>query len=162
MAVAPAVIDYVINGIGGTPTVLRSLLGTMPNDDPRWDERLDPARFTLREVVAHLADWDEIYLRRAERTLTEDKPTLENIDEGTLAEERGYARQDAVANLNRFAENRLKLVAKLREVKAEEWGRTAHREFVGDVTLFEIAVMVLGHDAYHLHQAASPAGRPTG
>ena len=46
---------YLISALEGTPDVLNGFLAPLGPEDQRWDFRPDPERFTLREVVAHLA-----------------------------------------------------------------------------------------------------------
>ncbi|MBS1715859.1 MAG: DinB family protein [Armatimonadetes bacterium] len=154
MRPAPGMLDYLVNGIAATPVVFTGLLGGLDRLDPRWDARPDPSRFTLREMIAHVADWDDVFLRRFERILEEDGPLLESIDEAVLCSERGYSGQDPVANLERHRTGRGRLVQALRDFPADAWGRTAHREFIGDVDAVHLASIVLGHDMYHLRQSA--------
>lgn len=143
---------YLLPALESAPAALSKLLPD--KDDPRWDARPDPERFSLREVIAHLADWDEIFVDRMKRTLMEDRPFLASVDEGALCDERRYGEQDPTANLVRFADNRAQLIEFVRSFKAEDWDRPAHREFVGDVDLFRLVTIVVGHDGYHVKQAA--------
>lgn len=154
MPVPQGMLDYLVNGIASTPVVFEALLGDWTEDDPRWDARPDPDRFTLREMIAHVADWDDVFDRRFERIVLEDSPFLESIDEGTLCTERAYGSQSPVANLARHQAGRARLVRRLRDLPIEAWVRTAHREFVGDIDALQLATMVLGHDMYHLRQAS--------
>ena len=162
MPVPETVVKYIVDGIEGAPSVMKSVLGHLGPNDPRWDARPDPERFTLREMVAHVADWDPIFLGRVEKMKSESNPMLESVDEGALAIEHGYSNQDPVANLDRLAASRPKLVSALRSVSPEDWDRTGHRQFVGDVSLFQLATMIIGHDAYHLRQAAAFVGELKG
>lgn len=141
-------LDYIVNGLEAGPRVQASLLA----HEVDWDRRPDPDRFSLREMVAHLADWEDIWAGRVHRFLTEEHPMLESIDEGKIAAERDYATQDPRANLARYAAGRETLVANLRALPIEAWARTGHRQFVGDLTLFELAALIAGHDNYHLKQ----------
>ncbi|HEX8833513.1 MAG TPA: DinB family protein [Abditibacteriaceae bacterium] len=40
------------------------------------DLRPDPERFTIREIMAHLADWEKIFHERMRRVCAEENPTL--------------------------------------------------------------------------------------
>lgn len=142
-------LDYILNGLEAAPRVQNRLLDGVTD----WDARPDPERFTLREMVAHLADWEDIWATRVQRFLDEDHPMLPSIDEGELARDRKYATQDPRANLTRYENGRKRLVDLLRKLPLESWSRTGHREFVGDMTLFELAALINGHDGYHLKQS---------
>src|SRR5205807_3137623 len=106
----PAVHKYLIVSLGGTPEVAERLLKEVPADDPRWDFRPDPARFTLREVVAHLADWEPIHLERIRRMLEEENPVLPDVDEEKTAVDNDYAHSDPHGSLEWIRGGRQKIV----------------------------------------------------
>src|SRR5205823_12464234 len=98
---------------------------------PVWDFRPDPDRFTLREMVAHLADWEPIFMERFQRTRSETEPRLPDYDEGKIAIERDYAHSDPIANLARFRAGRASLVTFLQSLDDADWERTGDREPYG-------------------------------
>lgn len=144
---------YLFAGLEGSPAVLSQLLAHLPADSPVWDHRPDPERFTLREMVAHLADWEPIWLHRYQRTVTEEKPLLPDIDEGQMAIDHDYAHANIHEALNRYIQGRTRLLAFLRAQPDTSWERVAHRETIGDLTLETMVAFALGHDGYHTHQA---------
>lgn len=89
MPARPA-IDYVLNGLEAAPLVQARLL----KDCTEWDARPELDRFTLREMIAHLADWEVIWMDRVVRFTTEVHPYLESIDEGQIAIDNDYANLD--------------------------------------------------------------------
>lgn len=143
-------LNYILNGLESTPILLDHLLHGVED----WDIKLAPDRFSLREMVAHLADWDPIFIERIERTRDESNPLLPSVDEGALALERDYAHQDASQNLSRFSSGRKELVELVKSLPESAWDKRAHREFVGDIDMFQLVALIVGHDAYHLRQAA--------
>lgn len=150
-----AVRKYLITGLTGTPDVLDGLLRDVTNgSDPLWDFRPDPDRFTLREVLAHVADWETIFRDRMWRTLQEDTPFLPDVDEGKVAVEHDYANSDPHHSLSVIREERPKLIEFLKHLPEEAWQRTAQRELLGVITLEGQAVLMLGHDGYHTQQTA--------
>ncbi len=150
----PAIKRYALLALEGTPEVLDALLKSTPADAEVWDARPDPERFSLREMIAHLADWEPIWLMRIERTLTEDHPTLPDLDENQMVVDNGYAQQNPHANLIRFRQGREQVVPKLRSLSEAAWERTAYRDTLGDLNIEGITAMMLGHDGYHTRQAA--------
>jgi hypothetical protein len=140
--------------LAGTPAVMHSLLVTFPGDSAFWDLRPDPDRFSPREVMAHIADWNPIFEERIVKTLTEDHPKLVDFDEERFAVERNYARQDPVANLARFISGREELIKKVRSLGASDWERAANREGYGDMTVADQVVLISIHDAYHEKEMA--------
>ena len=145
---------YLLAALDNTPATLAALLSALGPSDPAWDARPHPDRFTLREVVAHLADWELIWEDRFARTAAEDNPTLTRPDAGERGAAQGYASADPVESLARIRERRAALTASLRALPDAAWERTAHLERIGDLTPGGLVALALGHDAYHLRQTA--------
>lgn len=143
---------YFLSALNASPEVLEAFLKALPADDPRWDLRPDPERFTLREIVAHLADWDPVFTARMERTVKEELPFIPDMDEGQVALDHDYAHQDPHAALARFRTARAALVVFLSGLTDADWSRVAVKEIHGPVTLERQAVMILAHDGYHMEQ----------
>src|SRR5262249_2629111 len=114
--------------------------------------RPDPERFTLREVVAHLADWESIWLERLEKIRTESNPTLPSRDEGQLAIEHDYAHADPAERLARFREGRARTLQHPQPLAPQEWARTGQHTEWGALNVATLATLILGHDGYHLGQ----------
>lgn len=143
---------YLFKALAGTPDVLAKLLAGIEATDPIWDKRPDPERFSLREVLAHLADWEPIWKSRFERMRDEENPFLGSVDEGQLVIDHDYAHQNPIANLARYKQGRRELVDVLGALSDEDWDKTGYREFVGDLTVQMLASLIQSHDGYHLVQ----------
>lgn len=141
---------YVLHGLAATPLVLETLLKGATSAEV--DLRRDPDRFTIREALAHLSDWEAIWRERIGRILTEEKPALLGYDEGQIALDRDYARRPLAESLARLSAERPLLVKTLSELSPEQWARTGVRDEIGPVTINDLAALVLGHDGYHLRQ----------
>ena len=144
--------NYLIKALSGTPVVLDQLLKGRTVNDPIWDLRPDPVRFTLRELLAHLADWEPIWLERFVRMRDESRPFLPSVDEGQLAISNGYGQLDPLQSLARFKSGREAVVKMLDGLTIADWDRTGERESVGPLTLQMMASYVLSHDGYHMLQ----------
>lgn len=112
----------------------------------------DPSQFTLREVVAHLADWDEIWLERSQRIVYETTPILGNINETTLARINNYTTIDMDSSLARFRHARRKLVDFLVPQTDKALRRTAFHATQGTMTLSTLIRLIMSHDTYHIAQ----------
>ncbi|MES2465161.1 MAG: DinB family protein [Armatimonadota bacterium] len=148
---APACL-YLATSLDNTPATLAALLSHLPAGDIAWETRPDPDRFSLREIVAHLADWEAVWRERFERILNEEKPLLLRPDISQRSEEKGYADADPQECLTRFAEGRSTLTAWLRALPPDAWGRLATLDRMGEMPLEALASLALGHDSYHLRQ----------
>ncbi|MBB6048664.1 DinB family protein [Armatimonas rosea] len=146
----PYIQRYILSGLRATPQVYAKLLeGTT---DEEADRRPDPDRFSIREAIAHMADWDEIFRTRGERIRDEEIPLLPGYDEGQLAIERNYAAMPVAESLERFIQSRAALVAFFESLTPEQWERQGNRDEIGRINLSDLSVMILGHDGYHAEQ----------
>ena len=145
---------YLIHGLSGTPDVVESLLAGVAADDPRWDTRLAPDRFTLREVLAHLADWEPIWKMRVALIRAEDKPFIADIDEGEVAIQNDYANSNPLESMKRFREGRAALAAEYKSVGDDEWERFGLYMGTDAMSIEGYLALNSGHDAYHTQQIA--------
>jgi hypothetical protein len=151
----PAVVHkYLVAAISGLPDVAERMLKDLAADDPRWDFRPDPERFTLREAIAHLADWEPIHFERIGRMRDEANPVMPDIDEGKMAVEHDYAHSDPHGSLEWLRGGRQKIVQQLASLADDEWPRPGVRESVGPVTIEILTTFILAHDGYHMRQIA--------
>ena len=150
----PVVRKYLISALSGTPDVVERLLKDVHADDPRWDFRPDPQRFTLREIVAHLADWEPIHLERISRIQEEENPILPDMDEGKMALDNDYSHSDPHGSLEWLRGGRQKLVQQLDMMNPEQWTRPGFRETIGDITIEVLVAFIVAHDGYHTRQVA--------
>ena len=147
----PKLHRYLLIDLESAPDVLAKLLDGVSNPAV-WDARPDPERFTLREVVAHLADWDRVFLGRMTQTRDTDQPTLQGIDEGQVALDNDYAHADPHESLARYKENRAEIAEFLRALSPEQWQRSGSHTELGPITLEAQAALIAFHDGYHRQQ----------
>ena len=145
--------NYLLAGLAATPDILDALLKDTADDSPACDVRPDPKRFTIREVLAHLADWEPIWQARIIRIRDEETPELPNVDEEQMAIDHNYAQQDPRANLLSFRKERKLLLHLLESLPDSAWDRVGIRTpGIGPISMEAMATMILGHDGYHAHQ----------
>ena len=147
---------YLMKGLEAAPLVIEKMLTDSADVD--YDRRPDPERFTLREVLAHLADWEPIWFERIQRMAEEDEPHLLGYDEGQLAMDNDYAHSDPRRQLMRFREGRTALLGYLRNLPAESWSRRGVHSEWSELNIAAMAVLILGHDGYHTKQVAEWLG----
>ncbi len=145
---------YITTSLENTPATVAALLAHLPAGDPAWETQPDSDRFRLREIVAHLADWEDVWQDRFERTLNEETPLIVRPDIHERAVERGYADADPQESLTRFVEKRQALTIRLRSLPDDAWERMARFDRMGHTSLGGLAALALGHDSYHVRQVA--------
>ena len=141
---------YVLGALENNAVVLGYLLRDVPLDSPRWDARPDAERFTLREIVAHLLDYDTICRERFEHMIRETDPQLSDWDMDEAA--RHYVNRNPSHDLERLLESRRSFAVWLEGLSAREWECTGSRPKAGKFSVLEGVTLMLGHDAYHLKQ----------
>jgi uncharacterized damage-inducible protein DinB len=141
---------YLLPSVEFGPAVLKSLIDRIPAS--RFDERLSEDRFTLREVVAHLVDFEPIFRGRMESAYKTPGITVEPKDEGQMAIDHDYASQDVHENLKKLIEERAKSAAFLKSIPVEAFRTPLVHPHMGQMYLEDYANMLLGHDMYHLEQ----------
>ncbi|HRI44441.1 MAG TPA: DinB family protein [Fimbriimonadaceae bacterium] len=152
-------IAYSIQGLAFAPTIFERMFLRIP--DGRLDERESPDRFTPREVIAHVADWEPIFLSRMQTAVDSPGSTVMVFDEGELAREHRYAEQSPLECLARFRRSRLETVAWLIGVPHEDFRKQVVHPERGPMTVDDLASYVYAHDAYHFEQLSSFLGERT-
>lgn len=135
------------------PITLGHILRALP--ESALDQRSGPDRFTLREVIAHLADWEPILRSRIERAVTEDLPTIEPYDESERAISQRYGDQDPWVALETWQRERAKTAELLQSLSPGQWARCFLHPERGQMTVETMASFLHAHDHYHLEQVSA-------
>jgi hypothetical protein len=135
-----------------TPVVLETLLRDLPDELLDWKPAAD--RWSIGEVVGHLADIEMVYADRVRRMVTEEKPALQKFDPAATVVTGDYARGPANENLAVFLKARRATIALLRSIPADSGGRTANHSELGKITLLQMLSEWASHDLGHLRQIA--------
>jgi len=152
---SPFMIQRLLVALEGTPDVLNGLLGSLDAHDPAWDFQPDPERFTLREIIAHLADYEPVWLDRFEHTRKADGIRIERLDPSKLAVDNDYPHSDPIANLSLFRQRRAIIVDLIKTFKEEDWDKVAILpQPAGPLSLGLQSMYLSVHDAYHTGQVA--------
>lgn len=133
-----------------TPSVLKTLLDAVPQNVLEWKPA--PERWSIREVLTHLADIEKLYVQRARHILEEDNPALQKfVPAGPLP---GGPGADAVERLVHFAALRSELLQLLKNAPASAGLRIGTHEELGPLTLAQLLNELANHDLGHLRQIA--------
>lgn len=150
---------YLLSGLVDSAKAVQTLVKRA--DPSVYDTKTDPDRFTFREGVVHLADWEPILLGRMKHAVAHPGSTVENIDEGERAMTQNYAAQDPVQAAESFVRLRHETVAWLKSLQPEDWNALTHHDLRGTMSVYDWANLLLGHDAYHLrHFLDFPSNYP--
>lgn len=143
--------SYIPTGLSATPEVLRRLMDAIPAS--AWDTPTHGDRFSPREIIAHMADWEPILRdERMARAIQDPGCTIVAYDEGTRSIEQGYGATDVLNQLSRFAAERARTNAWLGSLSDEDLSKTFVHPETGTWSVGEFAANMLGHDMYHVEQ----------
>lgn len=135
-----------------TPILLETLLRDLPDHLLRWNPAAD--RWSIAEVLGHLADLEMVYADRTRRIVTEEAPLLQKYDPAGTVVVGDYARGSAAENLALFIKMRRSTLILLRSIPADSGEREATHSELGTITLHQMLSEWASHDLGHLRQIA--------
>ncbi len=129
-----------------TPGRLRSLLDGLTPE--QIDTRPGPQKWSLREIMAHMADCEIAFSWRLRQILGADSPTLASFDQDRWSA--FYAKYDLAAAQATFEALRAWNLRLLSATNADERARTARHPERGTVTFQDTVETIAGHDLHHI------------
>jgi hypothetical protein len=111
-----------------------------------------PGKWSLIEVVQHLADSEIVYGYRIRMILASDTPNIEGYDQDAWAQRLRYSETslpDALAQIRVLRGRSLHL---LRGLRPEEWDRAGMHSERGRESIRHITKLLAAHDLVHLRQ----------
>jgi len=135
-----------------TPILLETMLRDLPEELMRWKPSAE--RWSIAEVLGHLADIEMVYADRTRRIVTEDSPTLQKYDAAGTVVVGDYVRGSAGENLAFFIKTRRSTVILLRSIPPNSGEREATHSELGNITLHQMFSEWASHDLGHLRQIA--------
>jgi hypothetical protein len=144
---------YLLPTLEFGPTVVRRLLSQLPPS--RMDEEMEEGRFTPREVIAHLADWEPIMRDRIVSALKRPGTTITAYDEVKMAIDHGYSLSDPSEQCDLFARERRITAQLVRDFKAMDWDKAVIHPERGPLSVEDLTNLLIGHDLYHIEQLSA-------
>ncbi len=115
-----------------------------------------PGKWSVREILCHLADCEIVFAFRLRQALAENHPVVQPFDQERWAST--YAAYDASSASDVFSAVRAWNVALLAGLKPADFARTLNHPERGDMTLQTVVETMAGHDVNHLRQIAAILG----
>lgn len=142
--------DDLLKALCSSPKVIERLLRVFPKS--RLDDRPEIDRFTPREAIAHLADWEQVILDRIRvANIRPGSPgPVEDPSERALCHH--YGDKDVFHEAEVFESRRRTTVEYLEMLNAVDWQKTFVHQSLGEITIEAYMVNILEHDMYHLEQ----------
>ena len=134
-----------------TPIIIEKILISATPDTLHWKPA--PDRWSIGEVLGHLAEQEKVFLGRARRMVEETNPALEAYDQNAASAAGNYA-GDAKENLRRFCHQRDLSLSWLRYLPAAAGARTGVHSAIGPIMLDQLLNEWAFHDLGHIRQIA--------
>ncbi|HEX7158923.1 MAG TPA: DinB family protein [Edaphobacter sp.] len=114
------------------------------------DRRPAPDKWSIREIVAHLADCESVFSFRLRQTLADDHHVIQPFDQGRWGERySAYSFEDAFRSFEASRRWNLDLLSTVTE---EDRHRPVTHPERGTMTFWTIVETMGGHDNNHLLQ----------
>jgi hypothetical protein len=136
LARTPAKLRGFVNGLTARQ------LGQRPAED-KW---------SIREIITHLADTEIVYGFRYRKMLAEESPELAAFDQESWAGNLNYRERDFNSVLDLFEAVRGHNVDLAKRKSAKEWKRTGTHPQYGPIRFEQLVIHAAFHDTNHLEQ----------
>jgi len=139
---------YLLSSLRKGPIIVRWIVTHASPE--AFDKKSDTERFSFREGVAHLADWEPILHDRMKLIKENPGGVMTVYDEVQRAADMDYANVDPAEAVERWAAAREESIRFLEENTPGLWNSSAIHPERGEVSLYDIANMEVAHDTYHI------------
>lgn len=114
-----------------------------------------PGKWSIRQIMAHLADAEVVVAHRMRLVIAEENPTLTAFDEGAWATRLDYARRKPAQSLETFRRMRGENFELLKGLPPETWERCGNHTTAGRLTLGAVLRIYVEHAENHARQMES-------
>jgi hypothetical protein len=132
-----------------TPIIIEKILWSASDDLMQWKPSAE--RWSIGEVLAHLADVEVVFRARVQKMLDENNPKIESYDQNVSYASGKYAGK-ARENLKLFCHERDRTLSWLRYVPAAMTERTAQHAELGTISVGHMMNEWSFHDLGHIRQ----------
>jgi len=112
----------------------------------------EPGGWSIRQIVAHLADGEIVASMRIRQILAEENPKLEAFDQDAWAKNLDYARRKPSQSLETFRRIRSENYELLKDLPESAFERAGIHSERGRVTLRQLLQLVAEHAENHAAQ----------
>jgi hypothetical protein len=133
-----------------TAAKLKKAIGGLTPAQLKW--RPEPAKWSIAEIIAHLADAEIVASWRMRSVIGENGITIQPFDQDSWASVFKYQSRDAKRSLEVFRILRENNLAMLKEIPKAIWDNYGMHLERGKESVAHLARMFAGHDTNHVLQ----------
>ena len=111
-----------------------------------------PGKWSIRQIIAHLADAEMVMAHRFRQVIAEKNPTIVAFDQDAWAKNLDYARRKPKQSLETFRRVRAENHELLKELPESAFARTGNHTERGSITLLQIVEGAAQHAESHARQ----------
>ena len=140
--------ELLINDYLAGPPKLREAIAGMANDE--INAAPIAGKWSTRQVICHVADFEPIYADRMKRALAEDQPTIFGGDPDRFAAALAYDRREIEEELQLIESVRRHMARILRTLRPVDFQRRVVHSVEGSMTLATLLDRITGHIPHHV------------
>jgi hypothetical protein len=136
--------------LAATPRQIERLIAGVTKK--RLGKRPAPQKWSVTEILAHLADVEIVQGFRIRLILGSSGTAIQGFDQDVWARYSRYAAQDPALSLEGYRVNRARTLRLLRSLPKGMWHNFGLHSERGRETVMRVSEMMAGHDINHLRQ----------
>ncbi len=130
------------------PQKLRAAVTGMTTE--QMDATPIPGKWSTKQVICHIADFEPVYVDRMKRVIAENEPKLMNGDPDLFAARLAYDQRDVDVELDFIETTRKHMGAILRSLVPSDFHRRGNHSEAGTITLETLLIWITNHIPHHL------------
>ena len=118
------------------------------------DEEIDaapiPGKWSTRQIICHITDFEPVYADRMKRIIVEENPTMFGGDPDVFAAGLAYDERDIEEELQLLEAVRKHVARILKTLKPEQFERTGNHSEDGPISLEVLLQRITNHIPHHI------------
>ena len=147
MSHEPLIADY----LAGPVALRQAIQGMTP---AQLNSAPIPGKWSTRQVICHIADFEPVYADRIKRVIAEDEPLLLSGDPDQFAAKLAYDQRDLETELQLIEVVRRHLAGILRTLPVKTFQRAGKHSHDGLLTIETLLTRITGHIPHHVKTIA--------
>ncbi len=139
--------DLIDQYLAGPEELRRAIEGM---SDEQLDQTPVPGRWSTRQVVCHIADFEPIYADRMKRVIAEDNPTIFGGDPDLFAARLAYSDRKIDQEIQMIEVVRRHVASILRTLSTADFKRQGTHSEAGPLTLEDLLHNITNHIPHHV------------
>lgn len=142
--------EAVLSNLENAPEILSSIVREIPEEIRKRHPQ--PEKWSAHEHACHLAEVHPMFFERLDLMLSQENPTIKpyfpDVDDAPDV----LINANLDAALEKFADDRKKIIEKLKFLSPADWRRTANHEEYADYSIFIMFRHLSLHDYLHIYR----------